>query len=67
MGIVVYSNDGNYTIYSFLNLSPLCDCMAFTFHTNMYIQEPPDYVREVLLPLISLPLAHIHSLLSNST
>lgn len=35
--------------------------MAFTYSTNMHIQGPPDYVREVLLPLISLPLALIHS------
>lgn len=35
--------------------------MAFTYSTNMYIQGLPDYMREVLLSLISLPLALIYS------
>ena len=34
---------------------------TLSIFTNMHIQGPPDYVREVLLPLISLPLALIHS------
>lgn len=48
-------------MYSFQNLSTLCGFMAFTYSTNMCMQEPPDYVKEVLLPLISLPLDLIHS------
>lgn len=67
MGIVVYSNDGNYTIYSFLNLSLCVTAWPLLSAQTCICRNPQIYVREVLLPLISLPLALTHSLLSNST